>query len=141
MLVPYFISVLHNFFYSNIIMFLLQINTRIVFVTCWKVWVIECCAKSPDFVSIAICRSNFSRLTCVIWSLEWLRSRETPQSLLWYIVLALVLFIFLVFVAYSNGYEVGRLRTAIPAFKDVVFLGRLRGAGSGSFIFNKKLLI
>ncbi len=56
-----------------------------------------CCAKSPDFVPIAICRSYFS----------------------------------LVFVAYWNSYEVGRLRRAVTIIFCCCYLFILRRAGFG----------
>jgi hypothetical protein len=60
----------------------------------------SCCAKSPDFVPIAICRSNFSNLY------------------------------FPMFVDYWNCYEVVRLRRAITIIFCCYDLYILRGAGA-----------
>jgi hypothetical protein len=64
-----------------------------------KIVLIECCTKSPDFVPIAICRSNFSNLY------------------------------FPVFVDYWNCYEVVRLRRAITIIFCCCDLFILRRAG------------
>ena len=62
---------------------------------------VGCWAKSPDFESIPICHYNF------ITNMKEM----------------------LVLVEFNNGYEVGRLRTALDSNTIFCFLGRLRMAG------------
>jgi hypothetical protein len=92
-------------------MFLLQINTCLVFVTYWNDWccAIACCAKSPDFVPIPICRSYFSKL-------------YFPE-----------------FVDHWNGCEVGRLRRAITITFCCYNLFILRRADCNAYLYFKNI--